>query len=48
MDITREELPQGVDGKPIEGAEKIKKTEEETLNSMKAIWTRPKSEIIRR
>jgi molecular chaperone HtpG len=45
MDITREELPQGVDGKPIEGAEKIKKTEEETLNSMKAIWTRPKSEI---
>ncbi len=45
MDITREELPQGIDGKPIEGAEKIKKVEEETLNSMKAIWTRPKSEI---
>jgi molecular chaperone HtpG len=45
MDITREEAPRGVDGKPIEGAEKIKKTEEETLNSMKAIWTRPKSEI---
>ncbi len=45
MDITREELPQGIDGKPIEGAEKIKKTEEETLNSMKAIWARPKSEI---
>ncbi|HET6421367.1 MAG TPA: molecular chaperone HtpG [Geobacteraceae bacterium] len=45
MDITREELPQGIDGKPIEGAEKIKKTEEETLNSMKAIWTRPKNEI---
>lgn len=45
MDVTREELPQGVDGKPIEGAEKIKKTAEETLNSMKAIWARPKSEI---
>jgi len=45
MDVTREEYPRGVDGKPIEGAEKIKKTEEETLNSMKAIWTRPKSEI---
>jgi len=45
MDITREEYPRGVDGKPIEGAEKIKKTEEETLNSMKAIWARPKSEI---
>jgi molecular chaperone HtpG len=45
MDISREELPRGIDGKPIEGAEKIKKSEEETLNSMKAIWTRPKSEI---
>jgi len=45
MDITRDVAPQGVDGQPIEGAEKIKKTEEETLNSMKAIWTRPKSEI---
>jgi len=45
MDVTREEYPRGVDGKPIEGAEKIKKTEEETLNSMKAIWARPKSEI---
>ncbi len=45
MDITREELPQGIDGKPIDGAEKIKKVEEETLNSMKAIWARPKSEI---
>ncbi len=45
MDITREEAPQGIDGKPIEGAEKIKKVEEEILNSMKAIWTRPKSEI---
>ncbi len=45
MDITREELPRGIDGKPIEGAEKITKVEEETLNSMKAIWARPKSEI---
>ncbi|NMC73651.1 MAG: molecular chaperone HtpG [Geobacteraceae bacterium] len=45
MDITREEYPRGVDGKPIEGAEKISKTEEETLNSMKAIWARPKNEI---
>lgn len=43
--VTREEYPRGLDGKPIEGAEKIKKTEEETLNSMKAIWARPKSEI---
>ena len=45
MDITREEAPRGIDGKPIEDAEKITKIEEETLNSMKAIWTRSKSEI---
>jgi molecular chaperone HtpG len=45
MDVTREDFPRGIDGKPLEGAEKIAKTEEETLNSMKAIWTRPKSEI---
>ena len=45
MDITREETPTGADGKPIEGAGAIAKTTEETLNSMKAIWTRPKGEI---
>jgi molecular chaperone HtpG len=45
MDITRSEVPKGVDGKEIEGAGEIEKTEEQTLNSMKAIWTRPKSEV---
>lgn len=45
MDITRTETPKGVDGKEIEGAGTIEKTEEETLNSMKAIWARPKSEV---
>jgi molecular chaperone HtpG len=45
MDITREEQATGVDGKPIEGGGVIAKTTEETLNSMKAIWTRQKSEI---
>jgi molecular chaperone HtpG len=45
MDITREEQATGVDGKPIEGGGAIAKTTEETLNSMKAIWTRQKSEI---
>ncbi|MFZ3207369.1 MAG: molecular chaperone HtpG [Geobacteraceae bacterium] len=45
MDITREEPATGVDGKPIEGGGAISKTTEETLNSMKAIWTRQKSEI---
>ena len=45
MDITRTETPKGVDGEEIEGAGTIDKTEEQTLNSMKAIWTRPKSEV---
>ena len=45
MDITRSEVPKGVDGKEIEGAGTIEKTEEQTLNSMKAIWTRSKSEV---
>ncbi len=45
MDITRTEPAKGADGKVIEGGGDIEKTVEETLNSMKAIWTRPKSEI---
>jgi molecular chaperone HtpG len=45
MDITRTEVPKGVDGKEIEGAGTIEKTEEETLNSMKAIWARSKSDV---
>jgi len=45
MDVTRTEVPKGVDGKEIEGAGTIEKTVEETLNSMKAIWTRAKSEV---
>ncbi|MBT0663207.1 molecular chaperone HtpG [Geobacter pelophilus] len=45
MDITRKEPVKGVDGKVIEGGGDIETTTEETLNSMKAIWTRPKSEI---
>ncbi len=45
MDVTREETAKGVDGKEIEGGGTIEKTTEETLNSMKAIWTRPKSEV---
>ena len=45
MDIIREEPAKGVDGKVIEGGGTIEKTTEETLNSMKAIWTRPKSEV---
>ena len=45
MDITRTEPAKGVDGKVIEGGGDIEKTTEETLNSMKAIWARPKNEI---
>jgi molecular chaperone HtpG len=45
MDITRSEVPKGVDGKEIEGAGQIETTEEQTLNSMKAIWARPKNDV---
>ncbi|MFW5997081.1 MAG: molecular chaperone HtpG [Verrucomicrobiota bacterium] len=37
MDVTREEEQ--------EGGEKTEKTEEETLNTQKALWTRPKNQI---
>lgn len=45
MDITRTETVKDADGKEIEGAGTIEKTEEQTLNSMKAIWARPKSDV---
>jgi molecular chaperone HtpG len=45
MDITRSETPKGVNGEEIEGAGTIEKIEEQTINSMKAIWARPKSEV---
>ncbi|NVN99309.1 MAG: ATP-binding protein, partial [Geobacteraceae bacterium] len=45
MDITRTEPAKGLDGKVIEGGGDIETTTEEILNSMKAIWTRPKSDI---
>jgi molecular chaperone HtpG len=45
MDVTRTEPAKGADGKIIEGGGDIEKTVEETLNSMKAIWTRPKGDI---
>ncbi|MSM39216.1 MAG: molecular chaperone HtpG [Geobacter sp.] len=45
MDVTRKEPAKGVDGTVIGGGGDIEKTVEETLNSMKAIWTRPKSEV---
>ena len=45
MDITRDETPVDDEGKPEEGAEKQTTITEEMLNSMKAIWMRPKSEV---
>lgn len=45
MDVSRSETVKDADGKEIEGAGTIDKTEEQTLNSMKAIWARAKSDV---
>ena len=45
MNFEVEETPKDGEGKPIEGAEKIKRTEIRTLNSMQPLWTRNKNEI---
>ena len=45
MNFEYEELPKDDEGKTIEGAEKIKRIEVRTLNSMKPLWTKNKSEI---
>ena len=45
MDITRSETPRDEDGKPIEGADAKVTVEEETLNSRKALWQRPRSDV---
>lgn len=45
MNFEIEEQPKDEEGKPIEGAEKIKKIELRTLNSMRPLWTKNKSEI---
>ena len=45
MDIERQETPTDAEGKPIEGAEPVKKVTEETLNSMKPLWNKRKSEV---
>ena len=45
MDITREEPELDEEGNPKEGDEKKVTITEETLNSMKAIWMRPKNEV---
>ncbi|NQU45405.1 molecular chaperone HtpG [bacterium] len=45
MRVERTEIERDKDGQPVEGAEEKKVVEDETLNSMKAIWTRPESEV---
>ena len=45
MNFEIEEIPKDKDGKPIEGADKIKSIELRTLNSMQPLWTKNKSEI---
>ncbi|MCF8023923.1 MAG: molecular chaperone HtpG [Desulfobacteraceae bacterium] len=45
MDVEREEEETDEQGQPVEGGEKKKVVREETLNSMKAIWTKNKNEI---
>lgn len=45
MNFITEETPKDDDGNPIKDAEKIKKTELRTLNSMEPLWTKNKSEL---
>ncbi|MFP4459716.1 MAG: molecular chaperone HtpG [Candidatus Zixiibacteriota bacterium] len=45
MKVERQEQPTDDEGKPIQDAEPITKTEDEILNSQKAIWTRPQDEV---
>jgi molecular chaperone HtpG len=45
MNFVIEETPKDKDGKPIEGAEKTKRDEMRTLNSMQPLWTRNKQDI---
>ena len=45
MTIQREEKPKDKDGKEIEDAQPVTKFEDQTLNSMKAIWQKDKKEV---
>ncbi|MEI8190533.1 MAG: molecular chaperone HtpG [candidate division NC10 bacterium] len=45
LPVERREIEKGADGKPKPGAKEKIVRSEETLNSMKAVWTRPKSEV---
>jgi molecular chaperone HtpG len=45
MEVERSQPLLDDEGKPVEGADPVITTEIETLNSMKAIWARPESEV---
>lgn len=45
MNFVIEEVPKDDEGKPIEGAEKTKRDEIRTLNSMQPLWTKNKQDI---
>ncbi|MGI8906537.1 MAG: molecular chaperone HtpG [Candidatus Sumerlaeaceae bacterium] len=45
MKVQRKEIERDEDGKPREGAEEKTIVEDETLNSQKAIWTRPEKDV---
>jgi molecular chaperone HtpG len=45
MDVRHEEQPKGPDGAPLKDAEPVVTVEEQTLNSRKALWQRPKAEV---
>jgi len=45
MNFVIEEVPKDDEGKPIEGAEKTKRDEMRTLNSMQPLWTKNKQDI---
>lgn len=45
MTVQKEEKPKDKDGKEIKDAEAVTKFEDQTLNSMKAIWQKDKKEI---
>jgi hypothetical protein len=47
LPVERREVERGADGKPKPGATEQVVRHEETLNSMKAVWARPKSEVYR-
>jgi molecular chaperone HtpG len=45
MDVERTEIERDAEGKPVENGKSTTTIERITLNSMKAIWTRPQAEV---